>query len=165
MLSVLKKNLVLVCVVISSMFISANAIANQAPDFTLPDNSGKNLRLGDLRGNVVMLNFWASWCGPCRQEMPLLDAMSQRYSAAGFTLLGVDVEEDNTDAKKIVKDLNISYPILFDTDNKVSKLYSVATMPTTVMIDKKGQIRYVNNGYKAGDENKYREQIRELLKE
>lgn len=165
MLSLLKKNLAVVGFAICSTLASINVFADEAPDFTLPTNSGENLRLAELRGNVVMLNFWASWCGPCRQEMPLLDAMSQRYSAAGFTLLGVDVEEDSTDAKKIVKDLKISYPILFDTENKVSKLYSVETMPTTVMIDKKGQVRYVNHGYKPGDENKYRDQIRELIKE
>ncbi len=164
MLSVLKKNLAVMGIALSALF-SISAFAEEAPDFTLPANSGENLRLAELRGNVVMLNFWASWCGPCRQEMPLLDAMSQRYSAAGFTLLGIDVEEDNTDALKIIKDLKISYPILFDTENKVSKLYSVETMPTTVMVDKKGQIRYVNHGYKPGDENKYRDQIRELIKE
>lgn len=165
MLSRLKKNLLLVGLVVCSSFGVLSVKADQAPDFTLPANTGKNLKLSEQRGNVVMLNFWASWCGPCRQEMPLLDAMSQRYSAAGFVLLGVDVEEDNTDAKKIIKDLKISYPILFDTENKVSKLYSVETMPTTVMIDKKGQIRFINHGYKPGDENKYREQIRELIKE
>lgn len=164
MLSALKKNLAVMGLALSA-FLPAIAIADEAPDFTLPTNSGENLRLAELRGNVVMLNFWASWCGPCRQEMPLLEAMSQRYAAAGFTLLGIDVEEDNTDALKIVNDLKISYPILFDTENKVSKLYSVETMPTTVMVDKKGQIRYINHGYKPGDENKYRDQIRELIKE
>ncbi len=165
MLSVLKKKVVLISLVVCATLVSINVTAGEAPDFTLSTNTGENLRLSEQRGNVVMLNFWASWCGPCRQEMPLLDAMSQRYSAAGFVLLGVDVEEDNTDAKKIVKDLKISYPILFDTENTVSKLYSVDTMPTTVMIDKKGQIRFINHGYKPGDENKYRDQIRELIKE
>ncbi|MBK8186996.1 MAG: TlpA family protein disulfide reductase [Cellvibrio sp.] len=165
MLSALKKSIALVCVALGLLSCNLSVIADEAPDFTLPSNSGENLRLAELRGSVVMLNFWASWCGPCRQEMPLLDAMSQRYSAAGFVLLGIDVEEDNTDAKKIVKDLKISYPILFDTENKVSKLYSVETMPTTVMVDKKGKIRFINHGYKAGDENKYRDQIRELIKE
>jgi peroxiredoxin len=165
MLSALKKNLVLISFAICSTLAAINVAAEEAPDFTLPTNSGENLRLSELRGNVVMLNFWASWCGPCRQEMPLLDAMSQRYSAAGFVLLGIDVEEDNTDAKKIVKNLKITYPILFDAENKVSKLYSVDTMPTTVMVDKKGKIRFINHGYKPGDENKYRDQIRELIKE
>lgn len=141
------------------------ATADSAPDFTLPSSAGDNVRLAELRGQVVMLNFWASWCGPCRKEMPLLDEMSKRYSAAGFVLYGVNVEEDNTDAKKLIKELGVTFPILYDTESKASSLYNVDAMPTTVVIDKKGQIRYVNRGYKAGDENKYRDQIRELIKE
>lgn len=139
--------------------------ANPAPDFTLQSSTGENVRLAEQRGQVVMLNFWASWCAPCLKEMPLLDEMSKRYSSAGFVLFGVNVEEDNTDAKKLLKKLGVTFPILFDTESKASSLYNVDSMPTTVMIDKKGVIRYVNRGYKPGDENKYRDQIRELIKE
>ncbi len=146
-------------------FTSLLAVADAAPDFTLPSNSGENVRLAEQRGQVVMLNFWASWCGPCRQEMPLLDDMSKRYSDAGFVLYGVNVEEDNTDAIKLIKQLGVSFPILWDAESKASSLYNVDAMPTTVLIDKKGQVRYVNRGYKPGDENKYRDQIRELIKE
>lgn len=151
--------------IIAAGFIGANAFANPAPDFTLQSSTGENVRLAEQRGQVVMLNFWASWCGPCRKEMPLLDEMSKRYSSAGFVLYGVNVEEDNTDAKKLLKELGVTFPILFDTESKASSLYNVDAMPTTVVIDKKGVVRYVNRGYKAGDENKYRDQIRELIKE
>lgn len=161
----LYKRLLSVGVMIVAGFISANTLANPAPDFTLQSSTGENVRLAEQRGQVVMLNFWASWCGPCRKEMPLLDEMSKRYSSAGFVLYGVNVEEDNTDAKKLLKELGVTFPILFDTESKASSLYSVDAMPTTVVIDKKGVIRYVNRGYKAGDENKYRDQIRELIKE
>jgi thiol-disulfide isomerase/thioredoxin len=142
-----------------------NVSAEPAPDFTLQSSTGENVRLAEQRGKVVMLNFWASWCGPCRQEMPLLDAMHKRYGEHGFQLYGVNVEEDNTDAKKMIKDMGVTLPVLYDPESKASTLYKVDAMPTTVMIDKKGQIRYVNRGYKAGDENKYRDQIRELIKE
>jgi len=91
--------------------------------------------------------------------------MYQRYSSAGFVLYGVNVEEDNTDAKKLLKELGVTFPVLFDTESKASSLYNVDAMPTTVVIDKKGQVRFVNRGYKDGDENKYRDQIRELIKE
>lgn len=155
-------NFFAVCALASASLI---AHADAAPDFTLPSSNGDNVRLAEQRGQVVMLNFWASWCGPCRKEMPLLDAMYQRYSSAGFVLYGVNVEEDNTDAKKLLKELGVTFPVLFDTESKASSLYNVDAMPTTVLIDKKGQIRFVNRGYKAGDENKYRDQIRELIKE
>lgn len=141
------------------------AHANEAPDFTLKSNADENIRLAEQRGKVVMLNFWASWCGPCRKEMPLLDEMYQRYNKAGFELYGVNVEQSTADAEKLLKDLGTSFPILWDSDSKVSKLYQVNAMPTTIMIDKDGQVRYVNRGYKAGDEEKYREQIRELIRE
>lgn len=139
--------------------------ASPAPDFTLKSSTGENVRLAEQRGQVVMLNFWASWCGPCRQEMPLLDGIAKKYGKMGFTLYGINVEEDNTDAKKMLQDLGVSFPILFDTESKLSSLYTVDAMPTSVIIDKKGMIRYVDKGYKAGDENKYKEQIMELIRE
>lgn len=136
-----------------------------APDFTLKSATGENVRLAELRGQVVMLNFWASWCGPCRQEMPLLDGMSKKYSKMGFVLYGVNVEEDNTDAKKMLKDLGVTFPILFDTESKLSSLYNIDAMPTSVFIDKKGQLRFIAKGYKPGDEEKYRAHIMELIRE
>lgn len=161
----LSKKILGLGVLLAAGFFAINASATPAPDFTLLSSSGENVRLAEQRGQVVMLNFWASWCGPCRKEMPLLDEMSKRYSAAGFVLYGVNVEEDNTDAKKLIKELGVSFPILYDAESKASSLYNVDAMPTTVVIDKKGEIRFVNRGYKPGDENKYRDQIRELIKE
>lgn len=139
--------------------------AAPAPDFTLKNDAGENIRLAEQRGKVVMLNFWASWCGPCRKEMPLLDEMYQRYNKVGFELYGINVEQDTAAAKKLLKDLGVTLPVLYDPESKVSKLYKVDAMPTTVMIDKNGEIRYVNRGYKAGDEEKYRDQIQTLIRE
>ena len=139
--------------------------AAPAPDFTLKNDAGENIRLAEQRGKVVMLNFWASWCGPCRKEMPLLDEMYQRYNKVGFELYGINVEQDTAAAQKLLKDLEVTLPVLYDPESKVSKLYKVDAMPTTVMIDKNGEIRYVNRGYKAGDEEKYRDQIQTLIRE
>lgn len=144
---------------------SASVLSGAAPDFTLKSESGKNLRLSEHRGQVVMINFWASWCGPCRQEMPILDQLQQRYSKAGFTVLGVNVEQDSSQAERLLKDMNISFPILFDSDSVVSKLYDVSAMPVTVMIDKDGNMRYLHKGYKPGFEDQYRQQIKELIRE
>lgn len=141
------------------------ASASLAPSFALPSRGGDTVQLDKLKGQVVMINFWASWCGPCRQEMPLLDQMYKRYSALGFTLLGVNVESDSKDAEKLLAQLPVTFPVLFDKENKVSKLYDVNAMPSTVFIDRKGNVRYLHRGYKAGDESEYLNQIRALLKE
>jgi peroxiredoxin len=141
------------------------ASATIAPSFTLPSRAGDSVSLEQLKGQVVMLNFWASWCGPCRQEMPLLDQMHKRYSALGFTLLGVNVEANTADAERWLGETPVSFPVLFDKDSKVSKLYDVSAMPSTVFIDRKGNVRYLHRGYKPGDESEYLNQIRALLKE
>jgi thiol-disulfide isomerase/thioredoxin len=142
-----------------------SASVSHAPTFTLPSRGGDNVSLDQLKGQVVMINFWASWCGPCRQEMPLLEQMYKRYSPLGFTLLGVNVEANSKDAEKLLANVPVSFPVLFDKDNKVSKLYDVNAMPSTVFIDRKGNVRYLHRGYKAGDESEYLNQIRALLKE
>jgi Thiol-disulfide isomerase and thioredoxins len=141
------------------------ASASVAPGFALPSRSGDTVSLDKYKGQVVMLNFWASWCGPCRQEMPLLDQMHKRYSALGFTLIGVNVEANTKDAERWLSETPVSFPVVFDKESKVSKLYDVSAMPSTVFIDRKGNVRYLHRGYKAGDESEYLNQIRALLKE
>lgn len=136
-----------------------------APAFSLPARSGGTVSLADLKGQVVMINFWASWCGPCRQEMPLLDQMHKKYESLGFKLLGVNVESDTKDAELMLAKVPVTFPILFDRENKVSQMYSVNAMPSTVFVDRKGNVRYLHRGYKAGDESEYLNQIRALLKE
>lgn len=142
-----------------------SASSSVAPAFSLPSRAGDTVSLEQMKGKVVMLNFWASWCGPCRTEMPLLEQMHKRYSALGFTLVGVNVEANTADAERWLKDTPVSFPVLFDRDSKVSKLYDVNAMPSTVFIDRKGNIRYLHRGYKPGDEGEYLNQIRALLKE
>ena len=144
---------------------AASTAAGPAPDFTLKSNSGKNIKLSELRGQVVMINFWASWCGPCRQEMPLLDQLYQRYQPMGFTLLGVNVEEDSSAADKILKEIPVSFPVLYDNKSKVSESYQVQAMPSTFLIDRDGKLRYLHKGYRPGTEEDYQKQIRELIRE
>lgn len=144
---------------------NASSIQGKAPNFTLKSNTGKNIKLSELRGQVVLLNFWASWCGPCRQEMPLLEKLQQRYNALGFTVLGVNVEEDPSKARTLLKDISVTFPILFDTQNTVSKQYKVSAMPSTVMIDRDGNMRYLHKGYKPGDEAQYKKWVKQLIKE
>jgi len=144
---------------------SAKAVQTAAPDFTLKSQKGDNLKLSELRGKVILINFWASWCGPCRQEMPVLNELYQHYRPLDFTVLGVNVEQNSNDAKSLLKDVTVSFPVLFDNANKVSKLYDVKGMPSTVLVDRDGNIRYVHMGYQPGTEAEYQAQIRALIRE
>jgi peroxiredoxin len=140
-------------------------LREDAPDFTLKSLDGSNLRLEEYRGQVVLINFWASWCGPCRQEMPLLDRLHHRYEDTGFAVLGVNVEGEAAPAQGIVDKTNVTFPILIDEGQKVSDMYNLQAMPTTVVVDRDGVVRYIHPGYKPGDEAKYVEVVKKLIRE
>jgi thiol-disulfide isomerase/thioredoxin len=157
---------VLVLSVAFAALAQAEALTGAAPDFTLKSNQGgKNLRLEDYRGQVVMLNFWASWCGPCRQEFPLMDEIYKKYEKLGFTILAVNVDENSDDANGFLEDVPVSFPVLYDNESRISELYSVDAMPTTVMIDRDGNKRFLHRGYKPGYEVEYADQVKQLVRE
>ncbi|MBV1906704.1 MAG: TlpA family protein disulfide reductase [Pseudomonadales bacterium] len=148
-----------------SLASNAAGVQDTAPDFTLKNLEGKNLRLQEFRGQVVLLNFWASWCGPCRQEMPLLDRIHQRYEDAGFSVVAVNVEGEKAPAQALAKETGVSFPVLIDTDQKVSEQYNLEAMPSSVLIDRDGVIRYIHRGYQPGDESHYLKVVKQLIKE
>ena len=158
-----------IAVIAAVLVLSAPALAGApgapAPQFSLAARGGHNVSLAQYKGQVVMLNFWASWCGPCRQEMPLLESIYKKYNKLGFTMLGVNVEPDSQAANEWLKATPVSFPILYDTESKVSKLYDVAGMPTSVIIDRAGKVRMVHRSYRPGDENEYLDSIRTLIRE
>ena len=148
--------------------VPADALLGQpAPDFALRSMEGENVRLSEHTGEVVLINFWATWCGPCRQEMPQLDQIYGKYRRAGLVLFSVNLDEaDNlAAAKEMAQTLRISYPVLFDARKDVARAYQAATMPLTVLIDREGVVRYVSEGYKVGYEVRYTDKLRELLNE
>jgi peroxiredoxin len=136
-----------------------------APDFTLKSLEGSNLRLKEQRGKVVLVNFWATWCAPCREEMPQLNKLFEKYRASGFNLLGVNVDEDSRNAAGIAGQLGVKFPVLLDSDKAVSKAYELSAMPSTMLIDRDGKLRFLHRGYRPGYELEYDKQIRNLLKE
>jgi peroxiredoxin len=153
----------LAAILMLALPVWAGAADVQAPAFTLQSVDGKTVSLAQFKGDVVMINFWASWCGPCRQEMPLLDSIYKQYKDMGFVLLGVNVEPDAHSANAWLSKTPVSYPILYDPKSQVSQLYQVQAMPTTVIVDRQGIVRFVHNGYVPGDENQYMNSIRALI--
>ncbi len=145
----------------------AATTSSPAPTFQISGRGGKTVDLAQYKGQVVMINFWATWCVPCRQEMPLLEDIYKKYKPMGFTLIGVNVEPKTGDPEGWLSKLPkpVTFPVGFDVDSKVSKLYNVAGMPTSVFIDRKGNVREVHKSYRPGDEDYYLTQIRSLLKE
>lgn len=136
-----------------------------ATDFTLKNKAGGNLRLADYRGKVVMMNFWASWCGPCRKELPLLNNLYTQYKDLDFVILGVNVDSDSSLADKLLKDIKVDFPILLDPKSDVSSQYKVEAMPSSFFIDRNGNLRFLHRGFEDGTEKTYEAHIRALIRE
>lgn len=109
------------------------------PDFTLPDPAGKKVSLKDFRGKLVMLNFWATWCVPCREEMPAMERLYQEFKDKGFVIVAVDLKDKKTDALAFIKELKLTYPVVFDPEGEVGILYGAWGLPATYLIGPKGE--------------------------
>src|SRR5450432_2240158 len=140
-------------------------LGKPAPDFALRSMDGKNRRLSEFRGQVVLVNFWARWAGDSRQEMPALDRINTTYQRAGLIVLGVSVDEDLARAVEFAGSMHVSYPVLFDTGASLGRDYSLQRMPMTLLVDRAGVVRYSSAGFKRGDERVFLDQIRALLRE
>ncbi len=158
-----------VCVLLLGTAAAAAAapplIGREAPDFALKGLDGKNLRLSEYRGQVVLVNFWARWAGDSRLEMPALDRINTTYQRAGLVVLGVSVDEDVRRAREFAGAGHVGYSMLFDSGSSIGKDYMLDTMPVTILVDRAGVVRYVTVGFKRGDERAYLDEIRELLRE
>jgi cytochrome c biogenesis protein CcmG, thiol:disulfide interchange protein DsbE len=142
------------------------AHAGAAADFTLRDVNGTSVTLSQYKGKVVLLNFWATWCGPCQVEMPHLQAMYTELASQGFVVLGISTDDAKFDAqvKPLAKSKGLTYSILRDPTTTVVTQYNPAkTLPYNVVIDRKGQIAKVHAGYTPGDEVTLKAEIKELL--
>jgi peroxiredoxin len=119
-----------------------------APDFALETADGETIRLSELRGRPVVMNVWASWCPPCREEMPALERVYQAYQQQGAVVLGVNstIQDQRQDALAFTAGQGLTFPILFDADGEVTKLYGVRALPTTYFIDAQGVIQEVIAG-------------------
>ncbi len=146
--------------------IPAPAEGFLAPDFELRDAGGQVIRLSALRGRPVLLNLWASWCAPCKAEMPAMQRVYDAYAARGFTILAVNTtyQDDQANALAFADSLGLTFPLLFDMDGSVAKEYRVSAMPTSFFIDSEGIIRKVVFGGPMS-EALLRAEIEQLLAE
>ena len=134
-----------------------------APEFTLPDPAGKKVALKDFRGKLVLLNFWATWCAPCREEMPSMERLYQRFKDKGFVIVGLNVKDRRNDALSFLKELNITFPIVLDPDGQAGLLYGAWGLPVTYLIDSKGTAIARAWGLADWDSPGARQLIAELL--
>lgn len=132
--------------------LGAMEVGAEAPDFALQSVEGKTVELSSYRGQVVVLNFWATWCGPCRVEMPTLEAQYARYRNEGFTVLGVNAGEERAQVEEFEQELGLTFPLLLDPEERIQRLYRIRAYPTSILIDRQGKIAKVHFGVLTQDQ-------------
>lgn len=143
-------------------------VGDPAPPVTLPVLAGDaaaRLHLDSLRGRVVYVDFWASWCGPCRLSFPRLDALRRELGPRGFEVFAVNVDEIETDARSFLEENPVSYPVVRDGSGDTPARFGILGMPTGYLLDRRGVVRAVHQGFRRGDEQVLRAEILSLLGE
>jgi cytochrome c biogenesis protein CcmG/thiol:disulfide interchange protein DsbE len=136
-----------------------------APAFALPRADGSTLALDSLRGRVVLVDFWASWCAPCRKSFPALDALGKRYEAQGLSIVGVNVDTERAEADRFLAAVPVGFAIVFDADGKTPEAFGVKAMPSSYVIGRDGKVRLANLGFHAQDEAKLEAAVKAALAE
>lgn len=135
----------------------------RAPEVGLSTLDGRPVRLADLRGKVVLIDFWASWCGPCREEMPFLERMHRRYASRGLVIVGISVDNELENVRGFLRRTSVSFPIVHDSRREVAGRYNPRTMPSSYIIDRRGIVRVVHRGFRASDAATIEARITQLL--
>ena len=136
-----------------------------APEFVLPGSTGQTMSLSALHGKVVYVDFWASWCTPCRRSLPWLDGMVQRYGTRGLTAVAINVDQRRSDADRFLAQVPTRLPLAFDTAGTTAKQFDVKAMPTSFIIGRDGKVRAVHAGYRGSDAAAREAQLQKLLAE
>lgn len=141
----------------------AVGVGGRAPEINLPDLEGRTLRVSRYRGKVVIVDIWASWCEPCRDELPALQRLYARHFRAGLRVVGINVDRDVEDAQRFARRHGILFRNAHDPQRIIARRYGLSTMPTAYIIDHRGIVRHVNAGYRAGDARRMERVVEELL--
>lgn len=162
MVNFLPLNLVRASLLACLMLAGPYALADKAPDFTLATDNGQ-LQLSQLQGKVVYLDFWASWCGPCRKSFPWMNEMQARYGDQGLVVLAVNLDNDTPQAKKFLEQYPAQFRIAYDPEGRVPALYGVKGMPSSFFIDRDGQLHSSHVGFREKDQAPLEAAIQALL--
>ncbi len=146
--------------------VGAAARIGRPVQLTAPDRAGKSVDVAADSGRVRVVDFWASWCEPCREEMPTLDALAREQGARGLSVYAVSFDEDPAQVSAFLQQVPVSFPVLWDKGGeKYSSPYAVERLPTTLIVDRKGIIRFVHQGYDGSSAAETRRQVEQLLGE
>ncbi|HHO59292.1 MAG TPA: TlpA family protein disulfide reductase [Thiotrichales bacterium] len=145
-------------------FSLQTAYAVNAPQFSLKDSAGKTVSLKKYRGKVVYVDFWASWCTPCKQSFPFMNELHERYGKKGLKIIGINLDADKKDADKFLKQVKADFTIAYDPSGKTAEKYDLQVMPSSYLIDRNGRLVYLHRGFKAGDKREMEEKIVQALK-
>jgi thiol-disulfide isomerase/thioredoxin len=150
---VMKTLIALISLIAAPAFAEIKA-GDKPIDFEKTTNAGKSLKLSSLKGKVVLLDFWASWCEPCKEELPLLSKMAARLRAKGIEIVAVNVDQKKENAEAFLRSHPLDLTVVFDADQKLISGYEPPKMPSSYLIDKSGTVRAVMSGFERGDEAK-----------
>ncbi|MGB5276102.1 MAG: TlpA disulfide reductase family protein [Gammaproteobacteria bacterium] len=149
-------------IMLLTVFINPVALASKAPPFELPSDSGQ-FSLEQYRKQVVYVDFWASWCVPCRHAFPWLNEMQARYGEDGFKIIAINLDKDKTMAQKFLKLIPASFEVAYDPEGTVADLYKLKVMPSSYLIDQEGNLIHKHKGFKPSDGDRMEDMIKKLL--
>lgn len=147
----------------SALLSPLTALASEAPPFSLPDGMGKQITLAQQQGKVVYLDFWASWCGPCRQSFPWMNEMLGKYQSQGLEIIAVNLDSKREDADKFLAKIPAEFTVLYESSGATPTAYGVKGMPTSFLIDGNGQILSQHAGFNSAHEDELESAIQHAL--